>query len=178
MDEDATMLVRDLIAAGVDASLIVRVTGLCDRVAALDRRRAAEAARQRRRREKLATSRDPSRDAPHLPPHTPLSTPPVSKPLRVSRQARALPDDWEPDREFARRHGFTDERIAIEAQRFRDHALAKGCTYKDWNAAWRNWVRSPFQQLHNNGGGPHGPGARTMATAADDLITRAENFER
>jgi len=181
MDDETTMLVRDLIAAGVDASLIARVTGLAARVADLDRRRAADAARQRKRRSKLVVTGDHvtsqvSRDV-TPPPHTP---PPQgnSKRKSVSRsRGEPIPPDWQPDRDYARQHGFDEMRIDAEAERFRDHALSHGRLARDWNAAWRNWVTSPYQ--HPPNGGPrNGPRTPTMATAADDLITRAENFER
>jgi hypothetical protein len=42
--------------------------------------------------------------------------------------------------------GMTQERAVSEFQRFRDHALAHDRRQKDWPAAWRNWVTSPFQR--------------------------------
>lgn len=37
-----------------------------------------------------------------------------------------------------------DVDLIAETQRFLDRARAKGETYKDWRAAWRNWMTSPY----------------------------------
>jgi hypothetical protein len=42
--------------------------------------------------------------------------------------------------------GWTGQQAKTEAQRFVDSALAKGRTYIDWQAAWRQWCRSSFQK--------------------------------
>lgn len=65
--------------------------------------------------------------------------PPRSPPKR----ACALPPDWVPsDRNIADAHSrnFTDQEIRHEAERFRDFHLAKGTTFKDWDAGWRTWL--------------------------------------
>lgn len=96
-----------------------------------------------------------------------------SKPKRASRTARELPPDWVPDREFARSKGWSGSKIDEEVARFRDHAKAKGRTAKDWDAAWRSWVTSPYQKGTSNGARP-----RTTADAFDDLIDRLGNQDR
>jgi hypothetical protein len=62
----------------------------------------------------------------------------------AARPARAtqLPTDWKPNdkhREFA-----ADNRInlAAEVDQFADHHRAKGSTMKDWDAAFRTWLRN------------------------------------
>lgn len=52
----------------------------------------------------------------------------------------------EVDIAYAKAHGWCDERIAIQGERFRDSAKAHGRIYADWSAAWRNWVISPIQK--------------------------------
>lgn len=43
-------------------------------------------------------------------------------------------------REWARKQGIRSS-IETETEKFRDHFAAKGGSYKDWTAAWRNWMR-------------------------------------
>lgn len=82
---------------------------------------------------------DPTRPDPTVVP-TEL---PVEKPA-TRKRARQLPDDWQPN--DTHRRIATEERrdIAREATLFRDDAAAKGRTAKDWDAAFRNWLRSPY----------------------------------
>lgn len=71
-----------------------------------------------------------------------------------------IPEDWalsEDDRVVARSFNWTEAKIDLEAARFKDHSKANGRLHKDISAAWRNWVRSPFQQT--NGSGPR-PGSK------------------
>jgi len=56
-----------------------------------------------------------------------------------------LPAIFNPDRELPRSMGWPESRINQEIQRFFDYAKAHKKTYADWNAAWRNWCRSPLQ---------------------------------
>jgi hypothetical protein len=39
---------------------------------------------------------------------------------------------------------WTAQSAGAEFDRFKDNAAAKGSTYIDWLAAWRNWCRSPY----------------------------------
>lgn len=41
--------------------------------------------------------------------------------------------------------GWDTSRLETELAKFKDYAIANGKLYADWHAAWRNWVRSPFQ---------------------------------
>ncbi len=69
---------------------------------------------------------------------------PVGKPP-PRRQALALPDGWVPSAkniEDARKANLSDEEIRNEADQFRDHHHARGTTFKNWDAAWRTWLRN------------------------------------
>lgn len=82
------------------------------------------------------------------------------------KRASTLPDDWDPGpegREFAKTNGLDAQKTGFEIQRFRDHAKAKGRTQKDWPAAWRNWVTSPYQSRASPSGfssAPPRPGSK------------------
>ena len=70
---------------------------------------------------------------------TPTPTPKVKSETR----ARALPPDFAPTDE-QRQWAATVIRasqIDTETQKFIDHFTATGKAMKDWNAAWRNWIR-------------------------------------
>jgi hypothetical protein len=67
---------------------------------------------------------------------------PEQKPRRKAKRATQLPASWAPTdahRELARTEGRDCDR---EATKFRDHAEATGRVMKDWNAAFRTWLRS------------------------------------
>ena len=67
------------------------------------------------------------------------------------RRTAFPPGDWltDSDREYATSRGLSD---VGEFSRFRDHALDKGRLAKDWHAAWRNWITSPYQlSIKGNG---------------------------
>lgn len=42
--------------------------------------------------------------------------------------------------------GWSIARVHAEFERFCNHFWKTGTAYKDWDAAWRNWVTSPHQQ--------------------------------
>ena len=72
-------------------------------------------------------------------------------PHHSSRRSCSFPTDWKPapaHLELAKEHNVD---ISVEAEKFRDHALAQGRMCKDWNAAFRNWIRksSEFRQSVN-----------------------------
>ena len=57
--------------------------------------------------------------------------------------------------------GHSPEEAEAQFRKFKDHCLANGRTYVDWNAAWRNWLNSPlFKPIINPlkafDGGQHG----------------------
>jgi hypothetical protein len=60
------------------------------------------------------------------------------------RPSTTIPEDWQPT--DAHRAVAAEERVDVvsEARKFRDSNEAKGRTYVDWDAAFRNWLRSPY----------------------------------
>lgn len=64
-------------------------------------------------------------------------------PPKRSKRGVSLPPDWAPsDRNLtdARSRNFTEDEIHEQAAAFRDYHLARGTTFKDWDAAWRTWL--------------------------------------
>lgn len=67
-----------------------------------------------------------------------------------------LPSDWKPsqtDFEFAHAKGMPHDRIATEAEKFRNYWTAKSgatATKLDWPATWRNWVMSSLERQPGN----------------------------
>jgi hypothetical protein len=53
----------------------------------------------------------------------------------------ALPDDFLPDLGVALAAGLDLAEAERQAAMFLDHYRAKGKPMRDWNAAWRNWIR-------------------------------------
>lgn len=53
-----------------------------------------------------------------------------------------MPDDWEPTDAHATLAHERGVSVADEAEKFRDYCAANGKTYKDWTAAFRNWLRN------------------------------------
>src|SRR5262249_34066847 len=77
-----------------------------------------------------------------------------------ARARRTLPADWNPG---------VAEADAAEVAKFRDYCQAHGKQYVDWDAAWRNWLASPYRKP--NGG--NGNGLRETATPfSDELLER------
>jgi hypothetical protein len=188
-------LLRDLIAAGVDAALVARVA----RVIAIAeqapiRSKHAEAqARYRSKQRSRVITRD-HRD--HAVPDTSLSYLLTSsyeeeskkKEERVERVERGgvgervsarktrLPTPWTlPDeyREWALSDGFSLQDVDQQACRFHDHHSAKGTVFVDWLAAFRNWMRrSRDWGQHQRTGGQTND---RSATAAIDRLRRKLN---
>lgn len=70
------------------------------------------------------------------------ATPPVS-PKRVRRQTQ-VPEDFAPDESALawQRENCPLVSPRVETPKFVDYHLAKGSTFKDWQRAWRNWMRN------------------------------------
>ena len=101
--------------------------------------------------------------------------PTPSKPKR----ACSIPDGWVPnDRNIqdAIDRSFSQQEMNHEANQFRDYHLAKGTTYKDWNAAWRTWLGNARKFARTNGNnGTSRPGSGTaQAFAATAIKLRDE----
>ena len=77
-----------------------------------------------------------------------LTDVPIGTSVRVRDAKRPkvpLPADWNP---------VVRVEDAAELERFKDHARAKDAHYADWDAAWRNWLTSPYRKAngwHANG---------------------------
>lgn len=69
----------------------------------------------------------------------------VSKKERKKDLPPAPAEPSEANLAYAKSKGLSEQRARSEFDRFRDHAIAKGSKYKNWDAAWRNWVTSPYQ---------------------------------
>jgi hypothetical protein len=112
-------------------------------------------------------------------PHTPLdstcllpslSSLPKERKIKKERKKaiECAPSDWTPNEktvQFATDHGCTPEHIAFEAGRFRNYVIAHDKKYRDLNAAFRNWVTSPYQAAGLRARAPSGsplprPGSR------------------
>jgi uncharacterized protein YdaU (DUF1376 family) len=96
--------------------------------------------------------------------------------LRSGRAARGTPfpdGEWltTEDQEYAASRGLN---TAGEFEKFRDHALAKGRLAKDWHAAWRSWVTSPYQQSAQKQG--NGRGAKPSTMEAFDRLIEHERL--
>lgn len=66
------------------------------------------------------------------------------KKSRAWKEGEDLPVPW---RQWAAKdRGWSKSQVDVEAQRFIDHALAKGRVCSNWYAAWRNWCRSQYCQ--------------------------------
>lgn len=70
---------------------------------------------------------------------------PKKKPRKTSRP-KPLPADWEPNPTHARIALETGVNLDTEAEKFRDYLKASGKTYVDHDAAFRNWLRSPYRK--------------------------------
>lgn len=66
-----------------------------------------------------------------------------------SKKGCRLPEDFQPDFSIAFSEGFTEQQAQKLFENFKDYWTAKtgkDATKRDWQATWRNWVRSPFNQ--------------------------------
>lgn len=129
--------------------------GTCDGDVTATKERREE---DRREEESVIPSHDhrdsftPDFDAPEpssavMPVAAPLRLEPTSgKRIRkAKRVASTIPDDFAvtPAIEaMCRAEGLADPHVVFRT--FRDDALAKGRVYADWEAAFRNWMRSPI----------------------------------
>ena len=65
---------------------------------------------------------------------------------RAAPKTRIKPDALisERMRSAAEQRGLSDAEAEAQFVKFRDWAVAKGQAYADWDAAWRNWLTSPY----------------------------------
>jgi hypothetical protein len=62
----------------------------------------------------------------------------------IGKKAKQVPADWQPDEKLAAElnEKFPTLSLDDEVSAFVDYGQAKGATYKDFNAAFRNWCRN------------------------------------
>lgn len=160
-------LLARLIEAGTPAALIEEVAMLLAEKkisdAAIADRRAKDRSRQERKRSRdeaecHVTERDISNGAFPAPPNENNLTPPTHTPVYNTPRARRLPADWVPaplpsqllDQVSAWKAGLLESELA----KFRDWAASapdKTGLKKDWDAAWRNWLRRKIEEGPKNG---------------------------
>jgi hypothetical protein len=75
----------------------------------------------------------------------------VDKPRPNANRGSIYPDGFEPDeraQSLATSYGLNPHK---ELAAFRDHHTAKGSVFKDWQAAFRNWLRNSLKFNQRNG---------------------------
>lgn len=118
--------------------------------------------------------------------YTIYSNPPIDPPnggdqkkceAKKKKRGARLPEDWCLPKSWGdatiAAHGWSEERVRNEAERFRDYWISKagaGATKVDWQATWRNWCRTA-DQLHKPRlvGGRSVPDVDRVRAAARDL---------
>lgn len=94
-----------------------------------------------------------------------------------TRARTALRADWQPtiaELDYAKQHGFRDERLANLIEAFSDYHLSNGNRMADWSAAWRTWVRNEVKFNSKRSGGNNGKKRTGIVDAWDKLIQRAD----
>lgn len=160
---------RELMAAGVTGDALVTAIERIE-TASLPSRTPG-ALRQQRYRERHKASQSVTSDVVHIDSSSCSESQKNKKERKISTPMRDDASPSDVDRVFALSKGWDEARIDSEWQRFRDHALANDRRQKDWPAAWRNWVTSPYQKSQARVNG-HGTGSGLM-DAFDSLIDRA-----
>lgn len=64
------------------------------------------------------------------------------EPIKPIRRATQLPADFQPTDDHVKLANDLGILVGSEFDKFKDYCTAKGQTYKDWNAAFRNWLRN------------------------------------
>jgi len=70
------------------------------------------------------------------------------KKKKTKKTKKRIPNDFdltEKRIQFAEEKGINGNRVRNVFDHFRDHHKAKGSTFADWDAAWRNWVRKEIE---------------------------------
>lgn len=97
---------------------------------------------------------------------------------RARARASHAPDDLlitDAMRAWAQTHAVGVD-LDRETQRFLDHHRAKGNAFKDWHAAWRNWMsRAVDWGPRQPAGGTVGHGGNTYGEPPPEWITQAKN---
>lgn len=114
------------------------------------------------------------------PPPTPAPTPTPSTitPIGADKSAKAkrstqLPEDWQPNESHLAFAAENRIDARAEAEQFADHHRARGSTMKDWDAAFRTWLRNAVKFRKDSAGerraAPRLPDARELEQPPDGL---------
>ena len=111
------------------------------------------------------------------------STPKEAKSASLGARKRAtrLSAEWWPSLEnvnYAIGKGLNQQRINVEAEKFRNYWIAKsgtGATKLDWDATWQNWILNACER---NGAPGNGPTGESLSDRAFQLAERARSAER
>jgi len=80
------------------------------------------------------------------PPETEAETDTDKPPVAPRKRGSVVPADWRPSEESIRwwkeQPGRNHVNPMIELQAFRDYSAASGKAYRDFDAAWKNWMRN------------------------------------
>jgi hypothetical protein len=166
-------VVRELIAAGLAGDSLVAA---CERIEASEATKVSSGAirtarwRAKKAAEAVTVTSHPSQ-ASHEEgfPHTPSEENPSTKekPLRGKKKAVPLPDDFQPDIEWAMAQGLSRSQAEMQAASFCDFWRgAKDGLKSDWPATWRNRVRNFIERT---GIQPPKPVATNAAKAPEEL---------
>jgi len=161
-------ILRELVDHGVSPQTIVIIAQLLASEQHELARRERNRVRMRLVRERARTQVHSSAQPLSLSPQKERELPSRLEPSGSNLSGRAkrkpkvpLPDDFNP---------VVREQDAIELDHFKDHARAIDRRCADWDAAWRNWLRSPYRKP--NGG--HGNGNGRRHGSALDACDRLE----
>lgn len=61
------------------------------------------------------------------------------------KRGSRIPPDFKPDLEWSQQQGFSNSELKVEFESFKDFWISKagpGGVKLDWQATWRNWIRS------------------------------------
>lgn len=66
--------------------------------------------------------------------------------------------------------------VEAETEKFLDYHRARGSSFKEWDAAWRNWIRNAIKFSGNGQGGPHAQhgSGNSRLSYADQVIAEGE----
>ncbi len=164
--------VRHLMAAGVTGEALVAAIAAMEAESPATDTRSTGAKRQQRYRERVAERNEASQSVTSdvivtpspfpAPPNENNLTPPTHTPGKQSRTRKGtrISESWQPEALDAETElmvrRWPNGSIEREMAKFRDFWAAKagaGGTKLDWQATWRNWLRSADERIPRNGSG-------------------------
>lgn len=151
--------IERLIAAGCDpvvAGSVVAELALSRLSRDIENRRVYERDRKRRYRSlSPGQSRDNSKTLNKsdsylgdMSPGHQKATSTLSKITKKEKSRTRISGDWnlaEDERSYALAKGLSEGETGAEAEKFKNHYMAKGDTMSDWKAAWRKWVGNALE---------------------------------